>query len=283
MPNLGLKRVELCQKAIAPQAVVAVQQLPDGGGLAGRQQQARERVAVGGKAVQVGTGVAVEARQEQAAGAALHLAAVLSRQGDEVQLELAAAALQAPQRLLGHVQVALGVGNDGLVAAQRQPVQDGVNLGGGAHVGGLDKHTPPVERQQPVLRLLAAETAVHHVLARKAELDGGGVASKELAETGAEAVGTVAGKILHDVRREQHAAHATRLQPAAGGVGGRAVGHPVVHAGEQVGVHVGHALQQAELRKGLAAGKEIEHDGLGICAGRGVFPRPACLTCLAEP
>jgi len=170
--------------------------------------------------------------------------AVGAGEGGYVELEDDAELVEMAVVLHVHVLVALGVGEDGGVAALTDALEQLLHLVGGIEIAGLYEDEAVVEGEEVVGLEALLEEVVHHVLGGEAELDSSFVLGEEGVEALAEVGGGI-GHVFHDVWGEHDALHAFLLEPVEDLEGALEVLDAVVDAGEYVAVPVGEPGEEA--------------------------------------
>lgn len=146
--------------------------------------------------VDIGSEEGDEALGEEIVGAFLGVLAVEAEEGGKVELEVDALVVETLVVFVGHVEVAFGMGKDGLNALGLDFVKEAVEVEGGREVGGFEEkfRVPEIGRCEiSILGIMEEEVVgvetleeevVEHVLGGEVEGDGAGVGSLELLKFG---------------------------------------------------------------------------------------------------
>ena len=218
-------------------------------------EQMRELVAV----VQVGADDIVVAVVEEAEGFFPDVLAIGSGEGAEVELELDAGVAEEGVVLHVHVGVALGVGEDRVVAAGAYAGEDGGKAGRRVVIGGLDEEVAAFTayRQQVSAVQAVLEEGVHHVFGGQPENYPSAVGCPQFLKPLHKSGGGV-GDIFHHMRCQPYFPDAGFLVHIQNG---QTILHglqSIIDSRQYMAVPVGHAVQDSGLAEGSLAA-EGEH------------------------
>lgn len=163
-----------------------------------------------------------------------------------IQLEFHAGRFQVKVVAVGHVDIPLGVCQDGMVAFGLDSLQHAAQVHRRVEIGGFHQQMVPLfaYREQVVSLQPLLEEVVEHVFGREMQPDCSGIASPQLREALAQE-GRFVGNILHDVRGEPHGFYSQLLVPAEYCQRLLHRAHPIVHPGQDVAMPIGKSPEKS--------------------------------------
>ena len=221
-----------------------------------------EQVCELGAVVQVSADDIVVAVMQEAEGFFPDVLAIGSGKGAEVELELDAGVAEEGVVLHVHVGVALGVGEDGVVAAGADAGEYGREAGRRVVVGSLDEEVAAFTayRQQVSAVQAVLEEGVHHVFGGQPENYPSAVGCPQFLKPLHKSGGGV-GDILHHMRCQPYFPDAGFLVHIQNG---QTILHglqSIIDSRQDMAVPVGHAVQDSGLAEGVLAA-EGEHEAI---------------------
>lgn len=186
-------------------------------------------------------------------GLFLYRISVSPHQRRQVRLKLYPPLLQAPVIGLSHVHIALGMRQYGNISRRLDFFHHAVQIHRGIEIGGFHQQVVAFRSQgeQVTVGEPLLEEVVEHVLGRQVQPEGSGIAGLKLPEAGAQA-GRGIGDVLHDVGGTPDFADSQLLIQPQNFQGFFDGLYPVVHAGQEVGMVIGHSPKNPALRQRLS-------------------------------